>query len=242
MTALYDTIGKNYADRRRPDPAIERAIHRALGEATTVLNVGAGAGSYEPTDRSVVAVELSATMIRQRPPGAAPAVQATAMALPFGAGAFDASMAILTLHHWPDQPRGLQELRRVSRERIVILTWDPAAPGFWLTDYFPEIREADRKVFPTLDKYERALGPTTVVDVPIPHDCADGLMGAYWRRPAAYLDPRVRAGTSTFSKLKNLDAGLERLDQDLKSGEWRRRYGDLHNLTELDVGYRLVVA
>ncbi len=242
MAALYDTIGLNYADLRQPDPSIERAIHNALGDAATVVNVGAGSGSYEPSDRSVVAVELSTTMIRQRAPGAAPAVQATAMALPFAADAFDAAMAILTVHHWPDKQRGLEELRRVSRRRVVILTWDPAYVGFWLTDYFPEILEQDRRIFPMIDEYRHVLGPTKVIDVPIPYNCTDGFLCAYWHRPEAYLDQRVRSAISSFSMLEDAAPGLQQLDRDLKSGEWRSRYGDILKLTEMNFGYRLIVA
>ncbi len=241
MTALYDTIGLSYADFRRPDPSIERAIHNALGDAMTIVNVGAGCGSYEPLDRSVVAVEPSMTMVRQRPPGAAPAVQATAMALPFGTDAFDASMAILTVHHWPDKEQGLEELRRVSRGRVVILTWDPTYPGFWLTDYIPEVLDAGRPLFPMIHEYEHVLGPTEVIDVPIPHDCTDGFLCAYWRRPEAYLDQRARSAISTFSSLRIATSGLQQLDRDLKSGAWRGRYGDIINRTEMDLGYRLIV-
>lgn len=242
MAALYDTIGINYADLRRPDPSIERAIHSALGDAASIVNVGAGSGSYEPPDRSVCAVELSMTMIAQRPAGAAPVVQATAMALPFGADSFDAAMAILTLHHWPDKKRGLEELRRVSRGRVVILTWDPTCSDYWLADYFPEMLEADSASFPMIHEYEQVLGPTEVIDVPVPHDCTDGFMCAYWRRPEAYLDQRVRAATSIFSKLRDATPGLQQLDQDLKSGAWRSRYGDVLARSEMSFGYRLVVA
>ena len=242
MTALYDTIGLNYADFRQPDPSIERAIHDALGDATSIVNVGAGCGSYEPSHRLVVAVELSRTMIGQRPPGAALVVQANAMALPFGADAFDASMAILTLHHWPNKVLGLEELRRVSRGRIVILTWDPTISGFWLTDYIPDVLDADRSKFPMLHEYENVLGPTEVITVPIPHNCTDGFMCAYWCRPEAYLDQRVRSAISTFSRLRSVNSGLQQLDRDLKTGEWRNRYGDILNEKELDLGYRLIVA
>jgi SAM-dependent methyltransferase len=242
MAALYDTIGLNYADLRQPDPSIERAIHSALGDAATIVNVGAGCGSYEPPDRSVIAVELSMTMIRQRPPGAAPAVQATAMALPFGTDAFDASIAILTVHHWPDKEQGLEELRRVSRGRVVILTWDPTYSGFWLTEYIPEVLDADRPIFPMIHEYEHVLGPIKVINVPIPHNCTDGFMCAYWRRPEAYLDQRVRSAISTFSKLRDATSGLQQLDRDLKSGEWHSRYRDVLSRTEMDFGYRLVVA
>ena len=242
MAALYDTIGLNYADLRQPDPTIERAIHNALGGAGTVVNVGAGCGSYEPSDRSAVAVELSTTMIRQRPPSAVPVVQATAMALPFGANTFDASMAILTVHHWPDKEKGLEELRRVSCGRVVILTWDPEYTGFWLTDYFPEILDADRRIFPMIHEYEHVLGPTKVIDVPIPYDCTDGFLCAYWHRPEAYLDQRVRSAISSFSMLGDAASGLKQLERDLKSGEWRSRYGDILRRSEMNFGYRLIVA
>lgn len=242
MAALYDTIGLDYADLRQPDPSIERTIQGALSDAATVLNVGAGAGSYEPLDRSVVAVELSGTMIRQRPPDAAPVIQATAMALPFGADTFDASMAILSVHHWPDKERGLRELRRVARDRVAILTWDPTYVGFWLTDYIPDAHDADRQIFPMLHEYEQILGPTKVIEVPIPHDCTDGFMGAYWRRPEAYLDQRVRSAISTFSKLRDAESGLRHLARDLSSGDWQSRYGDILWRTEMDLGYRLVIA
>lgn len=242
MTALYDTIGKGYQDLRRPDPRIGAAVRRGLADAPTVVNVGAGAGSYEPADRPVVAVEPSRTMLRQRPSGAAPAVQASAGSLPFRDGAFGAALALLTVHHWPDRRAGLRELRRVARGRVVLLTWDPAAPGFWLTDYFPEILDVDRRIFPTMEELRRELGPVTATDVPIPHDCTDGFLGAYWRRPEAYLDARIRSAISTFAKIRDASEGLGRLGRDLESGEWRLRYGDVLSEKFLDLGYRLVVA
>ena len=242
MTALYDTIGSGYADFRQPDPSIDRAIRGALGDAETIVNVGAGSGSYEPFEKSVVAVELSMAMIGQRPPKSAPVVQATAMALPFKADAFDASMAILSVHHWPDKARGLTELLRVSRDRVVILTWDPSFAGFWLTDYVPEVLDTDRPIFPMLHEYETVLGSVEVIDVPIPHNCADGFLCAYWRRPEAYPDAKIRSAISCFSKLGDVTAALGRLDRDLKSGDWHRRYGNLLDTTELDLGYRLIVA
>ena len=241
MTALYDTIGLGYADLRQPDPSIDRAIRGALGDAETIVNVGAGGGSYEPIEKSVVAVELSMTMIRQRSPRSAPVVQATAMALPFNTDAFDASMAVLSVHHWPDKVRGLGELRRVSPGRVVILTWDPSFPGFWLTDYIPEVLDTDRRILPMLDEYKTVLGSVEVIDVPIPHNCTDGFMCAYWRRPGAYLDSKVRSAISTFSKLGDVTTALDKLDRDLKSGDWYRRYGNLLDAAELDLGYRLIV-
>jgi SAM-dependent methyltransferase len=191
-----------------------------------------------------VAVEPSTAMLRQRRPGAAPAVQASATELPFGDGAFAAALAILTVHHWPARARGLAELARVARERVVIVTWDPEARyAFWLIDeYFPEIVEIDRRIFPTTDDFRRALGPIDVRPLPIPHDCVDGFLGAYWRRPEAYLDAGVRGAISTFTKLADVGAGLARLRADLADGSWERRHGQLRTRTTLDLGYRLVVA
>jgi SAM-dependent methyltransferase len=240
---LYDQIGRAYAAHRRPDPRIAAAIVSALGPARSVLNVGAGAGSYEPTDRPVLAVEPSPEMIRQRPPGAAPVVQASATALPFADRAFDATLAVLTVHHWPDRPRGLAELRRVARERIVILTWEPAAAPFWLVDdYFPELAAVDRPIFDSIETLRRLLGPIEVRPVPVPHDCVDGFLGAYWRRPEAYLDPAVRGAMSTFTKIGDVEAGVAKLRRDLGGGTWGRRHGGLLGRESLDLGYRLIVA
>ncbi len=242
-TQLYDRIGTGYGRFRRPDPRIASRIHRALGGARSVVNVGAGAGSYEPADRPVVAVEPSATMVAQRPAGAAPAVRAVASALPFRDASFDAALAVLTLHHWPDWGAGVAELARVARERVVVLTCDPGAEGFWLVrDYFPDIVEQDRRVFPPPDALARALGGADVVPVPVPWDCADGFLGAYWRRPEAYLDAGVRGAISAFARLPDVEEGLARLRRDLADGIWEERNADLREREELDVGYRLVVA
>jgi SAM-dependent methyltransferase len=242
MPELYDAIGQSYGSYRREDPRIAAAIVAALGPAGRLVNVGAGTGSYEPRDRPVVAVEPSRAMIRQRSPGRTPVVQASAVALPFRDGAFDAALAALTIHHWPDRARGLAELTRVARH-VVILTWDPESTGFWLVDeYFPELAALDRPIFPTMDELRRILGPIEVRPVPVPHDCADGFLGAYWRRPRAYLDAGVRGAISTFGKLTTLEAPLERLRRDLDDGSWARRHGDLMDRTEMDLGYRLVVA
>jgi SAM-dependent methyltransferase len=241
--ALYDRIGRGYAAYRRPDARIAARVADALGPARSVLNVGAGAGSYEPADRRVAAVEPSVEMVRQRPPGAAPAVRASAEALPFRDGAFDAALAILTLHHWPDWRAGLREMRRVARGRVVVLTWDPDHAGFWLVqDYFPGILEMDRRILPPPAAMGEVLGPVDVRPVPVPADCTDGFLGAYWRRPEVYLDAGARGAISAFAKLPDVRPGLERLRADLADGTWQRRHGWVTAHGELDVGYRLVVA
>jgi SAM-dependent methyltransferase len=239
---LHDAIGANYQQYRRPDPRIAAVITRAVGGARSVVNVGAGTGSYEPTDRCVVAVEPSPTMIHQRPAGSAPVVQASAVALPFQDGAFDAALAILTVHYWPDRPRGLEELKRVAAQRVVLLVRDPDYAGFWLVnDYVPQIAAIDRRNLPSMQELRDGLGAVDVFPLAIPHDCTDGFLGAYWRRPSAYLDPGVRGGLSMFSELEDVDDSLVRLRQDLDDGTWERNYRHLLDRTELDVGYRLVV-
>lgn len=243
---LYDAIGDGYATTRRPDPRIAAAIDRALRDARSVVNVGAGSGSYEPADREVTAVEPSAAMIAQRPPGAAPAVQAVAEALPFDDASFDAALATMTLHHWDDAWRGLAELRRVARDRVVILTWDPAVAGAsWLiADYLPELLALDLFRFPEAAAIASALGGAEVWPVPIPSDCRDGFIEAFWARPEAYLDPAVRAGMSGMRQLGAavVEPAMRRLAADLDSGAWDRRHGHLREQDELDLGYRLVVA
>jgi SAM-dependent methyltransferase len=242
----YDEYGAGYATVRRPDPRIAAAIRTALGDVESVVNVGAGTGAYEPPDLRVVPVEPSATMRTQRPPDAPPALAGSAEALPLGDGAVEAALAVLTMHHWEDQARGLAELRRVARRRAVLLTWDPAFEGaLWLVrDYLPELAALDRGRFWTLGQVARALGPSRVEPVPIPHDCTDGFMGAYWRRPERYLDPAVRPGMSTFNLIppEALDRGLAQLAADLESGAWHERNAELLERDELDLGYRLVVA
>jgi SAM-dependent methyltransferase len=243
MPQLYDAIGLGYGHYRRPDRRIATAILDALGDAATVVNVGAGAGSYEPVDRSVVAVEPSFAMIRQRPAGSAPVVQASAMHLPFRDAAFAAALAVLTVHHWADRVRGLAELARVVQHRVVILTWDPATSGFWLVeDYFPAIAEIDRQILPPMEELRQTLGTIEVRPLPVPYDCTDGFLGAYWRRPHAYLDPGVRGAISTFAKIGNGESGLTHLSADLADGTWEHRYGHLLRRSELDLGYRLVIA
>jgi SAM-dependent methyltransferase len=246
MAARYDRIGRTYTATRGTEPRIAARIWRALGDARTVVNVGAGTGNYEPPDREVTAVEPSAVMIAQRPPGAAPAVQASAEALPFDDASFDAAMAVLTIHHWSDFGAGAAELRRVARDRVVVFSWDPAYVGrMWLgPDYFPaQWAQEDVASFPSLADQAAAFGDADVEVVPVPWDCRDGFMSAFWRRPEAYLDPAVRAGISTLAKRSEaeLAEGLARLRADLDSGAWARRHADLLERDELDLGYRLLV-
>jgi SAM-dependent methyltransferase len=240
----YDRIGTTYADTRRPDPRIAAQIAAALGDAATVVSVGAGAGSYE-NNRTVVAVEPSLTMIRQRTTDAAPAVRAVAEALPFPDDSFAAALASLTIHHWSDWRRGLDEMCRVAR-RCVVFTYEPQhLEDFWLTaDYFPQITELDYGRFPTIEQFSEHLGDCTVDPVPVPEDCVDGFLAAFWRRPKMYLDAGIRAGMSGFHELAPdvIAHGIQRLSDDLRSGAWDERYGHLRGLTELDIGYRLVIS
>lgn len=240
MAADYDVIGINYAEFRRPDARVAAAIQQALGDAETVLNVGAGTGSYEPADRAVTAVEPSREMIGKRSPSPAAVIQASAEQIPFPDDAFDAAMAVLTIHHWPDKEAGLREMRRVTRGRIVVLTFDPSARP-WLTDYLPQLGVLDQSQMPPLAAYEEWLGPVRITPLLVPHDCTDGFLYAYWRRPWAYLDPRVRSASSSFWAIGGAEVGLQRLKEDLETGEWRRRYAELLALEEYDAGYRLVV-
>jgi SAM-dependent methyltransferase len=236
----YETLGVGYAERRRPEPRIAERILAALGDASSVVNVGAGAGSYEPVDRRVLAVEPSARMLRQRRPGSTPAVQARAEELPFADRSFASALAVLTLHHWSDWRLGVAELRRVAA-RAVVLTWDPAHPGFWLVQqYFPDLLQHDRAIFPPLAELAEALGGAHVEAVPIPADCRDGFLGAYWRRPECYLLDDVRQSISTFARLRDVEPRLQGLRAELADGTWRRRNGHLLALGELDLGYRLV--
>ncbi len=241
---LYDRIGRGYAQRRKPDPRIGKRITAALGDAQTVLNVGAGTGSYEPTDRTVVAIEPAEVMLAQRAASAAAAVRAVAEALPVPDGAFDAALAVLTVHHWEAPELGLRELRRVVRRRVV-LTWDPDVQArFWLVrDYLPEWTEYEAPKG-KLSTVLAAFPEARVETLHVPRDCSDGFGCAYWRRPEAYLDPKVRASISVLSLLEPslIQRVTERLEADLRSGAWHERNRDLLDLDDYDGGYRLVVA
>jgi Methyltransferase domain len=246
---LYDSIGRGYTGVRQEDPRILARIRAALGDARTVVNVGAGAGAYEPADLDVVAVEPSEVMIAQRPAGAAPVVRAYAEELPFEDGSFDAAMAVLSDHHWEDHGRGLAELQRVA-SRVVLFTWDPeTARQTWVVrDYFPcfeELIPNGYRLELTRERLRGAAGGAVREEVvPVPHDCRDGFFHAYWRRPLAYLEEDVRAGISAFALMDGecVSEGLARLERDLESGEWERSNAALLGLDELDAGYRLVVS
>lgn len=241
-TPLYDQIGENYSHYRHPDPRLAQAILTALGDAQTIVNVGAGTGSYEPSDRTVVAVEPSREMIRQRGEHAAPVVWASAEQLPFTDESFDAALTVLSIHHWTDWQAGLREMHRVARDRVVLFTWDPTHPGFWLVqDYFPDILEYDRPLFPTISAIRSVLGNVDIQAFPIPHDCTDGFLGAYWRRPAAYLDAGVRSAISSFSRIDAVAPRLDRLRADIKSGAWATKNAAILEREQLDIGNRLVI-
>jgi len=243
---LYDNLGRTYSSTRRPDPRIAAIISAALGDCPTVVNIGAGTGSYEPAE-TVVAIEPSLVMIDQRPPGAAPALRAVAEHIPLRDNCADAALAVLTIHHWRDLHAGIAEMHRVARRRLVFLTWDPDVIGeaFWLlSDYLPEARRTDAELAVPLDRLTALLDRPVVTAVPVPHDCVDGFGAAFWRRPAAYLDPAVQAGMSLFALTDPslVGPGLARLAADLNSGRWQLQYADLLDRNELDVGYRLVTA
>lgn len=243
---LYDAIGSAYPATRRTEPRIAAQIWAALGDARTVLNVGAGTGSYEPPDREVTAVEPSAVMRAQRPAGAAPCVAADAEHLPFADGSFDAAMAVATVHHWSDPLAGLREMRRVAR-RVVVFTYDASSSGwrdrFWLTrDYLPEFGGL-LVDWPPLAELAGAIGGRAE-PVLIPWDCADGFFEAYWRRPEAYLDERVRRATSVWTRVgpQAEQRAVRDLRADLASGRWTERNRDLTALDTADFGLRLLTA
>ena len=242
---LYDTIGATYTVTRRTEPRIAAQIWAALGDARTVLNVGAGTGSYEPPDRQVLAVEPSALMRSQRRPDAAPCLAGPAEALPFDDQSFDAAMAISTVHHWQDPIAGLREMRRVAR-RVVVLVFDTSDPSqFWLTrDYLPEFATLRAcRVLASLNDLAGAIG-ARIEPVPIPWDCSDGFFEAHWRRPEAYLDESVRRGVSVWTSV-GPDAeqrAVRSLGADLASGRWAERNRELLDLDEAELGARLLIA
>ncbi len=242
---VYDRIGAGYVAGRREDPRIARRIWEALGDARTVVNVGAGTGSYEPTDRQVVAVEPSEVMLAQRPTRAAPTVCASAEALPFADGEFDAALAVLSVHHWTDKRTGLAEMRRVARGPVVVFgRVADVSPWWWLYEYFPATAAVVAARETPLGEFEAVLGPVEQIAVPIPADCADGFEAAYWQRPEAILEPDVWRAMSALALIPEADRveGMRHLRSDLDSGRWEHRWSDLLDIDELDLGYRVLIA
>lgn len=247
MTARvdYERHGRTYALHRRADPRIAARIDAALGDARTVLNVGAGAGSYEPRERWVLAVEPSATMRAQRPPDSAPALAARAESLPFDDNAFDAAMACVTIHHWESAETGLAELRRVARGAVVVFTFELDALPAWQLEYLREGVAKEQPRFPAIDDIAAALGGRTRVErIPTPGDCVDGFFEAFWRRPEALLDPRVRSAQSVWALLEGdvEQRIVERLAVALDSGAWDAEHGYLREQDSFDGALRLVIS
>jgi SAM-dependent methyltransferase len=244
--ADYGLIGGAYARYRRADPRIARVVHEALGPARTVLNVGAGTGSYEPEDRDVTAIEPSESMRAQRPAHLTPALDATAEDLPFADNTFDAGMAIFSVHQWHDQRAGLGEVRRVVRGPVVILTCDPdLVRRFWLNEYAPEVLDTEARRYPPHDVLAEGLdGPIRQRNVPIPLDCIDGFNEAYYGRPEALLDRDARGSCSAWSFVDQSvhDRFVRDLRRDLDDGTWDRRFGELRRQPSWDGSLAVVVA
>jgi SAM-dependent methyltransferase len=244
----YDSIGLGYSQTRREDPRFRALIHAALANARTVVNVGAGAGAYEPQDRHVIAIEPSDVMSTQRPCNLAPAIRAFASSIPLRDRSVDAAMAILSLHHWDEErEQGVRELRRVARQAVVMLTYDPQVScEMWLlADYMPETAALDQLNFPPPEQLAIWLGGKVRIDaVPIPRDTPDWMLGSFWAHPERVLDASARAATSGFARMgtKVVDRVVSEVSRDLASGDWDRRYGHLRKLDSLDVGLRLIVA
>ena len=242
---LYEDIGRSYSRTRREDPRIAGQIRSYLGASHSVVNVGAGTGNYEPSDCVVVAVEPSLAMVQQRRGRTRRVVRGVAEALPFPDAAFDAAMAVLTVHHWAEPEAGLRELRRVSRRQIVFFFEPLRTHDFWALEYFPEALEVPSEQDPPgEDVIRQALTVRVVRPVLVPRDCVDGFGAAFWARPEAYTDPEVQAGMSWLALLTP-DArqrGWERLVADLATGAWDERHGHLRRLLTYDGGYRIAIA
>jgi SAM-dependent methyltransferase len=246
---VYDTIGLGYVAHRRPDPrwvaVIDHHVGAGAGAGGLVVNVGAGTGSCEPTDCAVLAVEPSSVMVAQRLAGAAPAVRASASALPLRSGRADVALAILTVHHWDDAAAGLAELCRIAPQRLVLAIDFEMHANFWLLEeYLPEVGDHTRRCGPASGEIAAAIGATTSVPLLVPRDMEDGVLGAYWCRPEAYLDPGVRANCSGLALADPavVARGIERLDADLANGAWHERHAELDDFDAMDLGYRLLVA
>lgn len=243
MKAIYDKIGMTYSVTRCTDPKIAKQLYAELQGATRIVNIGAGTGSYEPENVELVAVEPSAKMIAQRKDGSYRVEKAFAEKLPFENKCFSHAMTVLSMHHWENRALAFSEINRVATEKFVAITWNPKSDPFWLTrDYFPEIHEMDKPIFPDLEEFKQHFDDVKMKPLQIPSDCKDGFLAAFWKRPDAYLSRQVRQSMSPFSKIKNLSAGLQKLADDLASGAWAKKNHAILGLSSLDVGYRVISA
>jgi SAM-dependent methyltransferase len=243
VEALYDDIGVNYSVTRCTDPIIAEQLNSKLQGATRIINIGAGTGSYEPEDIELVGVEPSSKMISQRKSGSHRVEQAFAEKLPFENNSFSHAMTVNSMHHWENRALAFAEINRVATDKFVAISWDPESDPFWLTrDYFPEIYEMDKRIFPEMEALNEHFSDVVISPLKIPADCKDGLLAAFWKRPEAYLNEKVRQSTSPFSKITNLAEGLRKLEDDIASGAWAKTNHAILNATSLDVGYRLISA
>jgi ubiquinone/menaquinone biosynthesis C-methylase UbiE len=243
MDAIYDDIGISYSVTRCTDPKIAKQLNSELQGATRIVNIGAGTGSYEPENVDLVAVEPSSEMISQRKTGSHSVEKAFAEKLPFENNSFSHAMTVLSMHHWENRPLAFGEINRVATGKFVAITWDPKSEPFWLTrDYFPEIYETDKRIFPDLDELNEHFDEVKMRPLQIPDNCEDGFLAAFWKRPEAYLNSRVRQSISPFSNIKNLSEGLQKLQDDLASGLWAKNNHAILNSSSLDVGYRIISA
>jgi SAM-dependent methyltransferase len=243
MDAIYDDIGINYSVTRCTDPKIAKQLYSELQGAARIVNIGAGTGSYEPENVELIAVEPSSEMISQRKTGSYRVEKAFAEKLPFENGSFTHAMTVLSMHHWENRPLAFSEINRVATEKFVAITWDPESESFWLTrDYFPEIYEMDKCIFPELEELKDHFDEVQITPLNIPADCKDGLLAAFWKRPEAYLSSKVRQSTSPFSKIRNLSEGLHKLEDDLASGVWAKNNHAILSSSSIDVGYRVISA
>lgn len=239
---MYDIIGRTYSQGRHTDPSIAKRLWSQLDLSKTILNLGAGTGNYEPGDASLLAIEPSRVMVQQRQ-SVHPVIQASSEQLPLASQSIDQAMTVLSMHHWTDRETAFAEIRRVCRERFVMLTWDPEAEPFWLTrDYFPHMLRVDRHKFPTMAQLAREFPGLEVHTLEIPADCEDGFLAAYWCRPQAYLDSAVRECISSFTNLPGMEKGLCTLEKDLKSGHWYQKNANILQMGSYDAGYRLAIA
>ncbi|MEM7127981.1 MAG: class I SAM-dependent methyltransferase [Chloroflexota bacterium] len=243
MNPIYDDIGSNYSVTRCTEPKIAKQLYSELQDAVRIINIGAGTGSYEPANVELVAVEPSSKMISQRKSDSHRVEQAFAETLPFEDNSFSHAMTVLSMHHWENRALAFSEINRVTREKFVAITWDPDSDPFWLTrDYFPEIHEMDKRIFPDLSELNEHFDDVKMRPLQVPSDCQDGFFAAFWKRPEAYLSRTVRQSMSPFSKIKDLSEGLQKLEDDLASGAWANKNHTILGSSSLDVGYRLISA